>query len=64
MTDDATIRETVLGMWKALSDRDWDRVKTFLADDCLYIDMPMPTASARGPENIVTKLKIGLESLL
>jgi limonene-1,2-epoxide hydrolase len=63
MTDDATVRETVLGMWKALSDRDWDRVKTFLADDCLYVDMPMPTASARGPENIVAKLKIGLESL-
>ena len=63
MTDDATVRETVLGMWKALSDRDWDRVKTFLADDCLYVDMPMPTASARGPENIVAKLTIGLESL-
>ena len=63
MTDDATVRETVLGMWKALSARDWNRVKTFLADDCLYVDMPMPTASARGPENIVAKLKIGLESL-
>ena len=50
MTDDATVRETVLGMWKALSARDWNRVKTFLADDCLYVDMPMPTASARGTE--------------
>ena len=25
--------------------------------------MPMPAVSARGPENIVTRLKIGLESL-
>ena len=55
--------QTVLGMWKALSDRDWDLVKSFLADDCLYIDMPMPAVSARGPENIITRLKIGLESL-
>jgi limonene-1,2-epoxide hydrolase len=58
-----SVEETVLGMWKALSDRDWDRVKTFLSDDCLYIDMPMPAVSARGPEDIITRLKIGLESL-
>ena len=58
-----SVEETVLGMWKALSDRDWDKLTTFLSDDCLYVDMPMPAVSARGPENIVTRLKIGLESL-
>jgi limonene-1,2-epoxide hydrolase len=63
MTSDATTGEIVLGMWKALSDRDWDSLKTFLSDDCVYVDMPMPAVSARGPENIVTRLKIGLESL-
>ena len=63
MTSDAATREIVLGMWKALSDRDWESVKSFLSDDCLYVDMPMPAVSARGPENIVTRLKIGLESL-
>ena len=63
MTSDATTREIVLGMWKALSDRDWDSLKTFLSDDCVYVDMPMPAVSARGPENILTRLKIGLESL-
>ena len=63
MTPDATIREIVLGMWKALSDRDWESVKSFLSDDCLYVDMPIPALAARGPENIVTRLKIGLESL-
>jgi limonene-1,2-epoxide hydrolase len=57
------VEEVVLGMWKALSDRDWESVKTFLADDCLYVDMPMPAVSARGPENIITRLKIGLEQL-
>jgi limonene-1,2-epoxide hydrolase len=50
-------------MWKALSDRDWDQLKTFLSDDCLYVDMPMPAVAARGPENIVARLKIGLEAL-
>ncbi len=63
MTSDAAIREIVLGMWSALSARDWDKLKTFLSDDCLYVDMPMPAASARGPEDIVTRLKIGLEAL-
>ena len=57
------VGQTVLGMWKALSDRNWDSLKDFLADDCLYIDMPMPAVSARGPENIITRLKIGLDSL-
>lgn len=57
------VDDVVLGMWQALSRRDWDAVKTFLADDCLYVDMPVPAVSARGPENIVTRLKIGLEPL-
>jgi limonene-1,2-epoxide hydrolase len=58
-----SVEKTVLDMWKALSDRDWELLKTFLSDDCLYVDMPMPAVSARGPENIVTRLKIGLETL-
>ncbi|MBX9639836.1 MAG: nuclear transport factor 2 family protein [Mycobacteriaceae bacterium] len=53
----------VTGMWQALSRRDWDAVMTFLSDDCLYVDMPVPAFSARGPENIVTRLKIGLAEL-
>lgn len=55
--------DVVTGMWQALSRRDWDAVKTYLSDDCLYVDMPVPAVSARGPENIVTRLKIGLEDL-
>jgi limonene-1,2-epoxide hydrolase len=51
-------------MWKALSARDWELLKTFLSDDCIYLDMPVgPTAAARGPEDIVKRLKIGLEPL-
>jgi limonene-1,2-epoxide hydrolase len=51
-------------MWAALSARDWDSVKTYLSDDCIYLDVPVgPTAAARGPEDIVKRLKIGIEPL-
>ena len=59
-----SVEQTVLGMWRALSDRDWEKLKTFIADDCIYVDMPVGlAAAARGPENIVKRLKVGLESL-
>ncbi len=57
------VEEVVLGMWRALSRRDLDEVKTFLAADCLYVDMPIPALSARGPEDIVKKLKMAVEPL-
>jgi limonene-1,2-epoxide hydrolase len=63
MNSAAAEAEVVRGLWQALSRRDWDAVKTFLSPDCLYVDMPMPAASARGPEDIVTRLKFGLEPL-
>jgi ketosteroid isomerase-like protein len=51
-------------MWKALSTRDWESLKAFLSDDCIYLDMPVgPTAAARGPEDIIKRLKIGIEPL-
>lgn len=54
----------VLGLWEALSRRDWEAVKSFLADDCIYVDMPVgPALAARGPVDIVKRLKVGLEPL-
>jgi limonene-1,2-epoxide hydrolase len=58
-----TARDVVLGMWQALSRRDWDAVKAFLSEDCLYVDMPIPAAAARGPDDVIKRLKLGLESL-
>lgn len=63
MTEVITTENVVTGMWQALSRRDWDAVETFLSDDCLYVDMPVPAVSARGRENIVTRLRIGLAEL-
>ena len=59
-----SVEDTVLGMWKALSDRDWDSLTTYLSDDCIYLDVPVgPAAAARGPDDIVKRLKIGIEPL-
>jgi ketosteroid isomerase-like protein len=58
--DLVTVEDTVREMWKALSARDWDLLKTFLSDDCIYLDVPTgPALAARGPEDIVKRLKIG-----
>ena len=60
----ADAEAVVLGMWNALSDRDWEAIKPFLAEDCIYVDMPVgPAAAARGPEDIVKRLKCGLQPL-
>ncbi len=59
-----SVEDVVLGMWNALSRRDWEAMKPFLAEDCIYVDMPVgPTAAARGPENIVKRLQVGLAPL-
>ncbi len=65
MTEDSTtvVRGAVLGLWQAVSQRDWAAVKRFLSQDCLYVDMPMPALAARGPDDIVKRLKLGLEPL-
>jgi limonene-1,2-epoxide hydrolase len=58
------VDETVLALWQALSGRDWEAVKTFLSADCVYVDMPVgPTLAARGPDDIVKRLKVALEPL-
>jgi len=56
--------DTVRALWQTLSDRDWEGLKTHLAADCIYVDMPVgPTLAARGPDDIVKRLKVGLEGL-
>ena len=51
MTEISTIAvaDVVTGMWQALSRRDFDAVRAFLSDDCLYVDMPIPALAARVP---------------
>lgn len=54
----------MLGLWKALSARDWDAVAAALSEDCIYLDVPTgPALAARGPGDIVKRLKIGIAPL-
>nr|WP_040510956.1 nuclear transport factor 2 family protein [Gordonia soli] len=51
-------------MWRELAARNWSRVADHLSDDCIYFDVPYgPALSARGPADIVARLKVGLEPL-
>jgi limonene-1,2-epoxide hydrolase len=64
VNDQASVEDAVVGLWKALSARDWKLLKSFLSDDCIYIDVPTgPALAARGPDDIVKRLKIGIEPL-
>jgi limonene-1,2-epoxide hydrolase len=47
-----------------MSARAWDRLKEYVADDCVYVDMPVgPAFAARGPDDIVKRLQVGLADL-
>ena len=59
-----SVEDTVHGLWKALSVRDWDGMKPFLSDDCIYFDVALgPAAAARGPEDIVKRIRIAFDQL-
>lgn len=50
--------------WDALYARDWDRVAGFFGPDSIYLDVPTgPGAAARGSEDIVKRLRLGLDDL-
>jgi limonene-1,2-epoxide hydrolase len=58
------VTDTARGLWQALSRRDFDAIKTFLSDDCIYFDMPFgPTLAARGPDDVVKRFKVAVEKL-
>ena len=58
---DAT--EPVRHLWRAIAQRDWEAVKNVVSDDCIFLDVPFgPTLAARGPDDIVKRLKSGLEN--
>jgi limonene-1,2-epoxide hydrolase len=56
--------DAVRALWTALSGRDWAAVAGRLSDDCIYVDMPLgPALAARGPADILKRLRVGLEGL-
>ena len=56
-------RETVERMWKALSAMDWPALEACLAPDVFYEDVPTEDEGARGPANVVKRLRIAFDHL-
>jgi limonene-1,2-epoxide hydrolase len=63
-TDSETNRAVVERFWSTLYDRDWDAIAGFFAAESEYTDVPSPDDDvARGPEQIVARLRLGLEPI-
>ena len=62
-TAEARNRQVVERYWEAHFLRDWDRMATFFSDDAHYTDVGVDGQGARGPQQIVDRLKIGIEPL-
>jgi len=57
-------REIVARFWEDLYRRDWTAVASYFGASSEYTDVPTPADDvARGPEQIVARLRIGLEPL-
>jgi limonene-1,2-epoxide hydrolase len=51
-------------MWKCLYAKDWEGVAARIAPDGHYEDVPAPDPGATGPENVVRRLRIGLDPVV
>lgn len=58
-----TNRNTVETMWQALSRKDWNTLKSCLTADIHYEDVPTEDPGARGPDNVVRRLRIAFDHL-
>jgi limonene-1,2-epoxide hydrolase len=57
-------KDLVVSLWAALAARNWSAVGELISDDGIYYDAPLgPAAAARGPEGVVSRLRLALEGL-
>lgn len=56
-------KAVVRSYWDALGVRDWEAMKLLLTDDAEYTDVGVGGGAGIGPEGVIARLKIGLESL-
>ena len=57
-------KSTISAMWTALYEREWGTIARFFAADSEYTDVPSPADDvARGPDQIVARLRLGLERI-
>ncbi len=70
MSDDASASETetnrrvVAELWQCLCAKDWEGLAARIHPDGYYEDVPAPDAGATGPDNVVKRLRIGLDSVV
>lgn len=57
-------RRLVSELWSCLYAKDWDGLAARLSPDAFYEDVPAPDPGARGPENVVKRLRIGLDPVV
>jgi len=56
--------QVTAAFWEALYQRDWDDVATFFGPESIYFDVPTgPSTAARGPVDVVRRLRLGLDGL-
>ena len=56
-------KAVVRKLWETLYTKDWDALAALLHEECFYEDVPTPDAGARGPANVVRRLRIGLDPI-
>ena len=56
-------KDTVIRMWRAMSEMDWETLKACLHPEIHYIDVPSGDPGAHGPENCVKRLRIAFNHL-
>ena len=65
MAEDEVTRnkQVVEQYWEALAARDWEGMKRLLTDDAHYTDVGVPGPGGYGPDGVLKRLRMGIESL-
>jgi limonene-1,2-epoxide hydrolase len=56
-------KAAVRRLWETLYTKDWDALAALLHEECFYEDVPTPDPGARGPQNVIRRLRIGLDPI-
>lgn len=62
-THEARNRQVVERYWDHHFRRDWDVMARFFTADCHYVDTGIDDAGAIGPDEILARLRLGIEPL-
>lgn len=62
-THEARNRQVVERYWDRHFRRDWDAMAALFTDDCHYVDTGIGDVGATGPDEILARLRLGIEPL-